>query len=101
MGKDKIQMIWNNDFDRLEVFYRQCNEQERAVVVRAVNYARGWFPDAEDDDFIVIRVESFYCIAFITDEFTPIEVSEKVVPFDSEKVYPLQCLEQKVYFKRF
>ena len=101
MGKDKIKMIWNNDFDRLEVFYRQCNEQERAVVVRAVNYARGWFPDAEDDDFIVIRIEGYYCIAFITDEFTPIEVSEKVVPFDSEKVYPLQCLEQKICFKVF
>ena len=94
-------MIQNTDFDRLEAFYRQCNEDERAVVVRAVNYAREWFPDAEDDEFIVIKVEGYYCIAFITDVFTPIEVSEKVVPFDSEKVYPLQCLEQKVYFKRF
>lgn len=94
-------MIWNYDFDRLGAFLRQCREEEKEVAVRAVNYARGWFPNAEDDDFIVIRVEEYYCIAFITDEFTPIEVSEKVVPFDSEKVYPLQCLEQKVYFKRF
>ena len=101
MGKEVIKMIWNYDFDRLEAFYRQCTEEEKEVAIRAANYARGWFPNAENDDFIVIRVEGYYCIAFITDEFSPIEVSEKVVPFDSEKVYPLQCLEQKIYFKRF
>lgn len=94
-------MIWTSDYDRTEAFYRQCNEAERAVLVRAISYARGWFPDAEDDDFIVIRVEGYYCIGYITNEFTPIEVSERVVPFDSERVYPLQCLEQKVCFKVF
>ena len=97
-------MIWNKDYETLTAMRNTSTDKVKEIINRALEYAKnnltnGW--EKLDDDFIVIRVESYNCIAFITDEFTPIEVSEKVVPFDSEKVYPLQCLEQKVYFKRF
>lgn len=50
---------------------------------------------------VVIKVEDYDCLAIVIDEFTPIEISDFIYPFDDETIYPMQMLETKFYFKRY
>lgn len=57
--------------------------------------------DFEGKTAILITVEGTKCLTWITDEFTPIECSEKVFPFDENQIYPQQRAEMKICFKRW
>lgn len=59
------------------------------------------FSNFSGRDTVVITVEGYNCLAIVTDEFTPIEISDLVYPFDDNTTYPMQMLEQKLYFKRY
>ena len=97
-------MIWNHDYETLTAFRNTSTDAVKTVVNRALEYAKsnltnGW--DKPDDDFIVINVEGYPCIALVIDEFDPIDICTRVFPFDSERIYPMQEIEQKVYFKTY
>ena len=92
-------MYWKHDYQTLSDFRAWSPEKEVEIMERAYNYARGFFPKAEKDDFIIIIVEGYNCITIITNEWQPIEIAEEVVPFDENKVYPLQGIKQEVSFK--
>ena len=38
---------------------------------RALNYLKGYCPNNVDAIFVVIEVESYHCIAYLSDEFSP------------------------------
>ena len=57
--------------------------------------------DFEGKTAILITVEGTKCLTWVTDEFTPIECSEKVFPFDENQIYPQQRVEMKICFKRW
>lgn len=67
---------------------------------RAKEYLEGHYPNADEDDFIVIEVESYKCVAVITDNFLPYTVGEHIAPFDENRIYPLQGLVTVFAFKR-
>ena len=92
-------MIYNKDYETLAHFRAYSHQKEVEVMERAYNYARGFYPNKEQSDFIIIIVEGYNCIAVITSEWHPIEIADEAVPFDENKVYPLQGLKQEVTFK--
>ena len=55
----------------------------------------------EGHEAVVIKVEDYDCLAIVTDEFTPIEISDFIYPFDNETIYPMQMLDNKLYFKTY
>ena len=93
-------MHWTNDYEDLSTEIRTSSEAQKEIILRAYDKARHFFDsrDHEMDDFIVIRVEEYSCIALITDEFSPIEISSFVFPYDQERIYPVQMIEQKILF---
>lgn len=51
-------------------------------------------------EMILIKIEDYYCVAKVIDEWTPIEISPIVYPFDLEgKRYPMQEIELKYSWK--
>ena len=95
-------MIWNKDYEQVSYALATATEQHKKIIERALEYARnnltdGWEKDV--DDFIVIRVEGYDCIALVTSSFVPLEVCERVFPYDNERIYPVQEIEMKVYFR--
>lgn len=68
---------------------------------RAMQYLKGHCLNSKETTFVVIVVEGYKCVAYLTDEFTPYEVSEMIVPFDKDRIYPLQWLETQFAFKRY
>ena len=57
--------------------------------------------DFEGKTAILITVEGTKCLTWITDEFAPIECSERVYPFDEKQIYPQQRAEMQICFKRY
>ena len=97
-------MIWNNDYETLTAARRTATEKVQETMNRALEYARnnltdGWQKD--EDEFIIITVEGYSGVALITNEWEPIEICDRVFPFDENRIYPMQEIEQKIYFKTF
>ena len=68
---------------------------------RARNYLKGYCPSSEGATFVIIEVEGYKCVAYLTDEFSPYALSDMIAPFDENKIYPLQGLVTLYAFKRY
>ena len=68
---------------------------------KALQYLKGRYPNSNNDDFVVIEVEGYKCVAFLTDEFSPYTIGEMIAPFDKDRIYPLQGLITQYAFKRY
>ncbi len=55
----------------------------------------------DEDKFVIIKVEGYYCVAYLLDDFMPYELAETIQPFDEKRLYPLQGLVTEYAFKRF
>lgn len=65
--------------------YRFTKSEAEAIV----NIIESRWPDFAGKDAIVIEVEGYKCLTYITDEFTPIECADKVFPFEGSRIYPM------------
>ena len=68
---------------------------------RALNYLKGYCLGSKDATFVIIEVEGYKCVAYLTDEFSPYTLGEMIAPFDENKIYPLQGLVTLYAFKRY
>ena len=68
---------------------------------KALQYLKGHCLNSKEITFVIIVVEGYKCVAYLTNEFTPYEVSEMIVPFDKDRIYPLLWLETQFTFKRY
>ena len=68
---------------------------------RARNYLKGYCPNSEDATFVIIEVEGYKCVAYLTDEFSPYTLGEMIAPFDKDRIYSLQGLVTQFTFKRY
>lgn len=66
---------------------------------RAMQYLKVYCPD--DAVFVVIEVEGYNCVAYLTDEFSPFVLGNHIAPFDKDRIYPLQGLISQYAFKRY
>lgn len=94
-------MIWTKDYETIAAYRNMSNEIEKEALKTALEYARDNLTEGhekDEDEFIVIRIDGYDCIALITDEFNPIEICTRVFPFDHEGAFPFQEIEQVVQF---
>lgn len=89
-----------DEITTVEEFKKQCPELAE-MADRAKRYLVGEYMQADEDDFIVIEVESYKCVAVKLDNFLPYTVGETIAPFDKDKIYPLQGLVTQFAFKRY
>ena len=68
---------------------------------RAKAYLQEHYCGADEDDFVVIEVEGYNCVAVLLDDTVPYRLGEVIAPFDKEKIYPRQILITKYGFKRY
>ena len=89
------------DFDNNRDYYKELlrwrfNENLADKILKIIDYNWSYFVG---ETAIVITVEGTKCLTWITNEFAPIECSEKVFPFDEKQIYPMQIVELRVYYK--
>lgn len=80
--------------------FKRDNPSLAEQAERALNYLKCFCPNSDDIVFVVIEVEGFKCVAYLTDEFAPYVISERIAPFDKDRIYPLQGLVTQYAFKR-
>ena len=68
---------------------------------RALQYLKEHINHSKDTTFVVIEVESYKCVAYLIDEFSPYVLGEHIAPFDKDRIYPLQGLVTNYAFKRY
>lgn len=68
---------------------------------QALDYLKSYCQNSEDMTFVIIEVEGYKCIAYLTDEFVPYVLSDMIAPFDKDRIYPLQRLVTQYAFKRY
>jgi len=84
----------------VEQFKKECPKlAEKAEYAK--EYLKGFYQQLNETDFIVIEVESYYCVAVVLDYKLPYIVGDHIAPFDEKRTYPLQGLETKFVFKRY
>ena len=83
---------------------KQFKQDEPALTKqaeRALDYLKSYCPNSEDKTFVIIEVEGYKCVAYLTDEFSPYTLGEMIAPFDKDRTYPLQGLVTQFAFKRY
>ena len=97
-----IKMIWNFEYNSI---YKELNNtkglKRNENLKRAYEKAKEHFNSDNHENFIVIKVEDYDCVAYVIDEFTPISISRDIFPFDAERVYPMQGLKIEPRFMTF
>ena len=68
---------------------------------RAMQYLKGYCKNSNDVTYVIIEVEGYKCVAYLTDEFSPFVIGNHIAPFDKERIYPLQGLISQYAFKRY
>ena len=95
-------MIWEKDiYKRNELNEKLIKQFDRAVEYRKRFISEEYLKTLDNDNFIAIIVEGYLNVTFITNEFNPIEIAEEVIPFDENKIYPLQRIEMKIHYKTY
>lgn len=80
--------------------FKRDNHTLAEQAERTLNYLKGFCPNSDDTTFVVIGVEGFKCVAYLTNEFSLYEMGERIAPFDKDRIYPLQGLVTQYAFKR-
>ena len=97
-------MVWQFDYVNVEKEIESATGKRKERILKAVENAKshlseGW--EKELDDFIIIKVEGYECIAVVVNDFLPIEISQHIFPFDDNRIYPMQGVEVCPQFKRY
>lgn len=86
-------ILESNEFTKFDEFIFDL-KTEHPLTQNAMLALLTYRNTTDNDDYVIIRVGSYYAITKIVDEWEPIEVSEYVQPFDEKKVYPLQKVQK-------
>ncbi len=81
--------------------FRRDNPALAEQAEKALHYLKGRYPNSHNDNFVVIEVEGYNCIACLTDEFSPYVLGKHIAPFDKDRIYPLQGLVTVYAFQRY
>jgi Zn-finger domain-containing protein len=76
-------------------------EKKAKQIIKIIDY--NW-SDFAGETAVTVLVEGYRCLTWLVEinpELTITDIGEKVYPFDEEQRYPVQTVEQKLYFKRW
>ena len=73
-------MIWTFDYDAIYTELIQSSGKLNENMQKAFTRAKERFNSDDIDDFIIIFVEGYRCIAYVTNHFTPIEIAKESTP---------------------
>ena len=94
-------MIWLGKYENFKAVYNAADEKLKKVMMNALNFAKKNISNGFVNEFIVIEVQEYQCLAFMRTSYLPIletkaekveplEIDKYVVPFTEEKFFPLQ-----------
>lgn len=89
-------MIYTGEKITLNTFIYESKDNLKNNAIRQAN--NHGITEENYNDYLVINVEGYYNIVKIIDEWEPIKIDDTVYPFDENKIYPMQRIEQKIRY---
>lgn len=88
---------FDNERDELQQYIAEelDNNKKAEKIINIID--NNWSFFAEETAVLVV-VEGYDCLAIVDEDG---DVNETVYPFDENRIYPMQRMEQKLYFKRY
>ena len=94
-------MIWLDKYENFKAAYYAADDKTKKVMMNALNFAQKNISNGFVNEFIIIQVQEYRCLAFMRTSYLPIletkaekveplEIDKYVVPFTEEKFFPLQ-----------
>ena len=93
-------MIFTEHQVTLETFIKeQISEDLINNAIKAAEYAGFYDRERWGNDLLVINVDGYYNIVEVLNNEDYCELDTTVYPFDHNRVYPMQRIEQKISYK--
>ncbi len=83
----------------VERFAAEASTKLKEKALAAKEYLNGRYQNVNDNDFVVIEVEGYNCIALIKTKAKHCILDDIIAPFDEQNLYPLQELITQYAFK--
>ena len=80
-------------------FAAEASPKLKEKALAAKDYLKGRYENVNDNDFVVIEVEGYNCVALIKTKAKPFILDDIIAPFDEQNLYPLQELVTQYAFK--
>ena len=96
----KVPDTWT-DFDnqrdklREEIAEKLDNNEKSEKIINIIDNNWSFFAE---ETAVLVEVEGYDCLTIVDEDGN---VNETVYPFDENRTYPMQKIEQKLYFKRY
>lgn len=89
-----------NDYENFSSFANNSNANLSLNAIKAKNRLQSIFVNSiiENEDLVIIKVEDYYNVCLVSDEFQPIEIYTTVIPFDEKQVYPAQVIKNEIRY---
>lgn len=95
--------LYVEQYRKFRVEYFTVKEEYQKVLREALDKLKAIYNGLKDiGDVMIIVVEGYDCLCYISDNYLPVEIYPTVVPFSYEenKVFPEQDIIQEFCFKR-
>ena len=94
-------MIWLEKYENFVPVYNAASDKLKKVMVNALNFAKKNISNGFVNEFVIIEVQDYKCLAFMRNSFlptletkdepvAPIDIDKYVIPFTEEKYFPMQ-----------
>lgn len=87
------------DIKTVDMFAAEASTKLKEKALAAKDYLKGRYQNVNNDDFVVIEVEGYHCIALIKTKAKLCILDDIIAPFDEQSLYPLQELVTQYAFK--
>ena len=88
---------FDNERDELQQYIAEKldNGEKADKIINIIDNNWSFFAE---EVAVLVEVEGYDCLTIVDEDG---DVNETVYPFDENRIYPMQRMEQKLYFKRY
>lgn len=88
---------FDNERDELQQYIAEelDNGEKADKIINIIDNHWSFFAE---ETAVLVKVEGYDCLTIVDEDGN---VDETVYPFDENRTYPMQQMEQKLYFKRY
>lgn len=89
-----------SDYETFSIFTAEgCNDAALIKnALKAREYLKNYVSFDENTEYVIIKIENYYNVCRVTNEFQPIEICTTVAPFDKDKIYPIQTIKTEIRY---
>lgn len=88
------------DYENFSLFTTKGYNEEALIknALKAREYLNEYIYTDEETEYVIIKIDDYYNVCKVTDEFTPIEICTTVAPFDKDRIYPIQTIKTEIRY---